>query len=428
MDQMKDEFLAGAKTKKIDLNVAEKIFDLCYKFAEYGFNKSHSAAYAMISYQTAFLKTHYAKEYALGLLLSVLGNTERTAIYTSETKRLGIDIVPPTINTSIYTHQLDNNRIIFGLGSIKGIGEMPVDNIVKERELNGPYTSIFNLFDRLKTKDVNKRVFEHLIKAGALDELDKNRSKLLGCYEDILDKMHVSSRHSSQGQVGLFQTLDEDFYTDILKTTTYKDYTALELLRFEKELIGDYLSAHPLDGFISQWKEGVALSDLGESFDKEVVDIVGVLSNVAHRMTKTNRPFSMGEIEDFGRKITILAFDSPKYSEISSHLNDDVIVKLTGKVKLRQGEVSIMVESVHPLATELAKTICHVDILDDQQMDDMHQIKQICLLNRGQIPLYFHVQDQTVKINKKYWIKDSALSAIKSIVGEEKVWLETSNS
>ena len=192
MDQMKDEFLAGAKTKKIDLNVAEKIFDLCYKFAEYGFNKSHSAAYAMISYQTAFLKTHYAKEYALGLLLSVLGNTERTAIYTSETKRLGIDIVPPTINTSIYTHQLDNNRIIFGLGSIKGIGEMPVDNIVKERELNGPYTSIFNLFDRLKTKDVNKRVFEHLIKAGALDELDKNRSKLLGCYEDILDKIRIS--------------------------------------------------------------------------------------------------------------------------------------------------------------------------------------------------------------------------------------------
>jgi len=425
MDEMKDAFLAGAKNKKINLGIAEKIFDLCYKFAEYGFNKSHSAAYAVISYQTAYLKTHYSHEYVLGLLQSVLGNTDRTSVYVSEAKRLGIRIVPPSVNESIYEYQLNDAGIVFGLGSIKGIGEAPVERLVAERELNGPFVSVFDLFNRLNGKDVNKRVFDHLIKAGALDTLDPNRSKLLGCYEDILDKMQVSSRHSLQGQVGLFQTLDEDFYTDILNCESYKTYPALELLRFERELTGEYLSGHPLDGFLDQWKTGIPLSDLGESLDKEVVEVVGVLSNVVHRMTKTNRPFSMGEIEDFGRKVIVLAFDSPSYSAISMQMKDDVIVRLKGKVKVRQGEVSLMIESMDSLATQLAAQICHVDILEGQSINELNQIKQICLLNRGQIPLYFHLQGQTIAVNKKYWINDTAIESIESIVGEQKVWMET---
>ena len=269
MDQMKDEFLAGAKVKKIDVGIAEKIFDLCYKFAEYGFNKSHSAAYALVSYQTAYLKTHYPSEYVLGLLLSVLGNTERTAVYVSEAKRLGIEVVPPNVNVSKYRHELVDGALVFGLGSIKGIGEAPVETIVNERIQNGPYKSAYDFFDRVKGRDVNKRVVEHLIRAGALDCVDENRSKLLGVYEDILDKMATSMRHQQEGQVGLFQTLDQDFYTDLLEESTYKEIPQLELLRYEKELIGDYLSAHPLDGFLPQWKDGVALADLGESFDKE---------------------------------------------------------------------------------------------------------------------------------------------------------------
>ena len=425
MDQMKDEFLQGAKAKKLNVSVAEKIFDLCYKFAEYGFNKSHSAAYAMISYQTAYLKTHYPNEYLLGLLLSVLGNTERTAVYVSEAKRLGIEIVAPNVNHSIYNHNLEDGAIVFGMGSIKGIGEAPVAAIVNEREANGLYQSVFDFFNRLKSSDVNKRVVEHLIKVGALDSLDDNRSKLLAVYEDILEKMQVSARHSTQGQVGLFQTLDEDFYNDILNTETYRAFDGLELLRFEKELTGEYLSGHPLDQFLSEWKTGVPLSDLGESFDKEVVDVVGVLSEVNHRMTKTNRPFLMAEIEDFGRKLTLLMFDSPKYAELSSQLKDEIIVKLSVKVKVRQSEVSLMVESVQTLTKALAQQICHVDIVEDQPLDELHQIQQSCLLNRGQIPLYFHIQGQTIETNKKFWINEQAIEIIGSIVGEQKVWLET---
>ncbi|MEK9726960.1 MAG: DNA polymerase III subunit alpha, partial [Candidatus Margulisiibacteriota bacterium] len=405
MDQMKDEFLAGAKKKSINVGVAEKIFDLCYKFAEYGFNKSHSAAYALISYQTAYLKTHFRDEYVLGLLLSVLGNTDRTAVYVAEAKRLGMRIVPPDVNVSNYVHVLLDGSLVFGLGSIKGIGESPVATIVKERQSGGPFKSAFDFFNRIKGQDVNKRVVEHLIRAGALDSVEKNRSKLLGCYEDILEKMHTSMRHQQAGQVGLFQTLDEDFYSDILNSTSFKEIPDLELLRHEKELIGDYLTAHPLDGFLKDWQSGVALADLGASFDKEVVDVVGVLSNVIHRTTKNNQPFTMGEIEDFGSKRTFLAFNSPAYPKMIQHVKDDVIAKLKVKVKMRNSEVSLMLEDVMLLNQDLTEKVCHIDLLENHSMEQLHEIKQACLMNRGQIPIVFHVQQTIIKTNKKYWIK-----------------------
>ena len=425
MDQMKDKFLAGAVKKKIDRDVAEKIFELCYKFAEYGFNKSHSAAYALISYQTAYLKAHHRDFYLLALLNSVLGNTERTAVYVSEAKRLKMPIQPPNVNKSLYNHHLSNDEIYFGLGSIKGVGEQPIEQLVKDRTENGPYESVFDFFNRIKDLDVNKRVVEAFIKAGALEVLEENRSKLLAVYEDIMDKMQVSARHASAGQVGLFQTLDQDFYTDILNQSNFFEYDHLELLRMERDAVGEFLTAHPLDNYASQWMEGIPLDQIGESFDKEVVTVVGMLTNVNHRTTKTNRPFSIGEFEDFGQKVSVLAFDSPKYQEICAQFKDDSIVRLTGKVKLRGNEVSIMVEAIEPLSNKLGKKICHVDLIEGQSLEQLHDIKQVCLLNRGQIPIYFHVHEQILEVGKNFWIKDEAISIIEKIIGEQRVWIET---
>ncbi|MGA0241598.1 MAG: DNA polymerase III subunit alpha, partial [Candidatus Marinamargulisbacteria bacterium] len=424
MDQMKHDFLSGAKIKKIDVAIAEKIFELCYKFAEYGFNKSHSAAYALVSYQTAYLKTHYPRPYLLGLLLSVLGNTDRTAVYVSEAKRMGIHVLPPNVNTSVYLHEFVGDDLVFGLGSIKGIGEAPVETIVTERTKHGPFSSVFDFFDRLKGKDVNKRVVEHLIRAGALDSIDANRSKLLACYEQILDKMTVSMRHQNAGQVGLFQTLDSDFYSDILSNATYQDIPKLALLRNEKELMGDYLSGHPLDDFLTQWQTGIPLAELGESFDKQVVDVVGVMANVMNRTTKNDRPFTRATIEDFGHKVTVLVFDSPDYESIVSSLKDDAIVQLKAKVKVRNAEVSLMAQSVQLLSGELLEKICHIDILDHQSVSQLKEIQTICLSHRGQIPIYFHVQQTIIEASKKYWIHEDAISAVETIVGEQKVWME----
>jgi DNA polymerase III subunit alpha len=426
MDQMKDKFIAGAKKKKIKVEIADKIFELCYKFAEYGFNKSHSAAYAMVSYQTAYLKAHFPAEYIVALMRSMLGNTERTAIYLAEAKRLGLSIFSPNVNHSEYEHRLDLDEgiIYFGLGSIKAIGEQPVETLVTERKQNGPFLSVFDFFNRLKGKDVNKRVVEHLIKTGALDCLEKNRSRLVGCYEEIMEKMNISARHSNKDQVGLFETLDEDIYTDILNGNAFRDIPILELLRYEKEITGEYLTAHPLDEYASVWKEGIALGDLGPQFDKEVVEVTCVLSDVISRMTKKNRPFTRCEAGDFTGKVVVLAFDSPKYEEIQQKLKDDAIVRLTAKVKASASEVTLMVEDVTPISMQLGEKVCHIDILEDQSAQDLHQIKQACLLHHGQIPLYFHVNEQMVVASKSYWITDSAIPTIEAIIGEQKVWIE----
>ena len=357
---------------------------------------------------------------------SVLGNTERTAVYVSEAKRLKMTVHSPNVNVSTYYHHLsDDGDVFFGLGSIKGVGEQPIEQLVLERKSHGEFKSMFDFFNRIKGLDINKRVVEMFIKSGALDGLDDNRSKLLGVYEEILDKMQVSARHASAGQVGLFQTLDEDFYTDILNQESFAELDQLELLRMEREAIGEFLSAHPLDNYASVWREGIPLDQLGDSFDKEVVTIVGMLMNVNHRMTKTNRPFSIGELEDFGRRVSVLAFDSPKYEEIKAHLRDDIIVRITGKVKVRSNEVSIMVETVEPISNRLAKKICHVDLIEGQALEQLHDIKQACLLNRGQIPIYFHIHEQIVEVGKSFWIKDEAIPLIESILGEQKVWIET---
>ncbi len=420
MDQMKDQFLAGAQKKAIPTQAAQKIFDLCYKFAEYGFNKSHSAAYAMISYQTAYLKTHHPKEYVLALMNSILGNTDRMAVYATEAKRMGIPIVPPNVNVSQYEHHLDQHRICIGLGCIKGVGEAPVEAIVSSRNLDGPFESVYDFFRRLS--GVNKRVVEHLIKAGALDVLDNDRAKLLGCYEDILEKMQVSSRHSHQDQMGLFQTLDEDIYTDILAHSPHQSVSLLALLRCEKELMGDYLSAHPLDHYRDMWEATTPLASLDA--EQSDVTVMGVLSNIGHRRTKTNRPFSMGEIEDFTKKITVLLFDSPKYESLQTVLRDDAIVQLTGTVGVRNGEVSIRVASATPVSSDLASKACHLDVLDDQALEDMHQIKHVCTLNRGQIPVYFHVQAHTIVASKKYWITEAAIPEFEAVLGGQSVWIE----
>ena len=155
-----------------------------------------------------------------------------------------------------------------------------------------------------------------------------------------------------------------------------------------------------------------------------VVEVVGVLSNVVHRITKTNQPFTMGEIEDFGSKRTFLAFNSPAYPKMIEHIKDDVIVKLKVKVKLRNSEVSLMLEETTLLNHQLVEKVCHVDLLENQSMEQLHEIKQACLMNRGQIPIVFHVQQTVIKTNKKYWIKDTAISVLESILGEQKVWLE----
>ncbi len=430
MAKMRDAFLSGAKQQGIAPEVAEKVFNLCDKFAEYGFNKSHSAAYALISYQTAYLKAHFPREYMLGLLLSVVGNTDRTAVYVAEAKRLGLVVAPPNVNRSHYSPILEGDTIVFGLGGIKAIGEAPVQALVQEREANGPFTTLFDFFNRLNGRDINKRVFEHLIRVGALDDIDPNRSRLLGCYEQILEHMAHSRRHRMAGQVGLFDTLEEDHYTDLLDAADYREYTTLALLQMEKELMGDYLSAHPLTEFREMWEAGVPLVNLTVDRDGEVVTVVGILENVIQGTTKNDNPFVRGDIADFDTKIGFVVFDfgggsfGRKGVANIDVIKNDAIVRMTGTVVNRSSEISLRVESVVPISNQLAETICHIDILDES-LGPLHAIHGVCKAHRGNIPIYFHVRETIIKAGKKFWITKDAIGILESMLGEQTVWVES---
>lgn len=423
MDQMRQQFLTGATQKKIDVVKAEKIFDLCYKFAEYGFNKSHSAAYAFITYQTAYLKAHYPNEYMVALLNSVLGNTDRLSVYFFELKRLNIPFVIPCVNQSLHCFHLRDNTVYFGLGSVKGVGEQPVQDIITER-LNGPFTSMYDFFHRLKGSDVNKRVVEHLIKAGAFAAIESNKNKLLGCYEPVMEKMHISSKHQQSGMIGLFESLDEDVFTDIINGSTHAGFSELELLKMEKDLVGDYLTAHPLDQFLAMTNESFPMKDITIDCDGQSVTVIGILSDVQHRLSKSNQPFSKVQVEDFTSKREAMAFRSNDYEQIKAGLLDGYVVKLQVKIRAKESDIMMMIESVEVLNQSLGAQICHVDIVEGIPEDQLHRIKHVCCLHRGATPLFFHVNNGCIQANKKYWIKSEAIPIIREILGEQNVWME----
>jgi len=202
MDQMRDEFLKGASEKKFPAKIATKIFDLMYKFAEYGFNKSHSAAYALISFQTAYLKSNYPLEYMASLLSSVLGNTEKATLYITECKAMGIDVLPPCINESDYGFVVRGKAIRFGLGAIKNVGEGAIESIIESRDGNA-YENLNDFCSKVNLKHVNKRVIESLIKCGGFDRLG-DRGDYLDHFEASLNYAQNQAKLIASGQIGLF--------------------------------------------------------------------------------------------------------------------------------------------------------------------------------------------------------------------------------
>ena len=250
LDENGNVEIPGCVRNGIDEESANKIFDEMAEFAKYAFNKSHAAAYAVVSYRTAYLKAYYPEEFMAATLNSFLGNLDKVPAYIDECKRLHIDILKPDINKSFTKFTVNNGKIRFGLGSIKNVGIAAVDAIVAEREKNGEFESFTNFCERMQEEAVNKKCIESLIKAGAFDEFSETRSTLMASFENILDTITDSSRKMFKGQVTMFDLNPEDEQVNDLKynLTTLKEYSKKELLSMEKEMLGLYISGHPLDG------------------------------------------------------------------------------------------------------------------------------------------------------------------------------------
>ncbi|MGE4511458.1 MAG: DNA polymerase III subunit alpha, partial [Sulfurimonadaceae bacterium] len=327
------EFSEGAAKQGLDYNEASKLFDLIEKFAGYGFNKSHSAAYAMVTFQTAWLKTYYPNEFMAALLTSDKDNTDKVVRYIDEVKRMGIELSPPDIcdsqlEFSAITKE-DQEVILFGLGAIKGVGEAAIHAMLEEREANGPFVSLQDFVNRIEPSKVNKRVIEAIIKAGGFDRFGYSRKALLDQIELLVETAKDASTAKKNAMGSLFGD-DAEITTVELKLTNSGEYTLKEILEFEKETLGFYVSGHPLD----EYRE--VLDDLEYTLSSEIENIadgssaifIGKVEEITKKTSKKGNAFGIVSIMDFHGNIEVMLF-SDKLDELQAmDLNEPIAFKV----------------------------------------------------------------------------------------------------
>ena len=348
-DENGNIIIPGCVRNGIDEKSADKIFDEMAEFAKYAFNKSHAAAYAVVAYQTAYLKTYYSPEFMAATLNSFLGNLDKVPEYIDECKRLNIEILKPDINKSYTRFSVYGNQIRFGLGSIKNVGTSVVDTIVKERKINGEFKSFTDFCERMQNESVNKKCIESLIKAGAFDEFEQTRSTLLASFETIVDTINDTSRKTMQGQVTMFDlgsTEDEKIESMKYKFTTLKEFDEKELLSMEKEMLGIYISGHPLQKLKEKIQKNATINTLqmlqmneenSLEQDGKQVKYVGIINSIKKKYTKRNTLMAFMTVEDLYGSTEIIVFDSC-YSKSQNILIEENIVLIEGRLSIREDE------------------------------------------------------------------------------------------
>jgi DNA polymerase-3 subunit alpha len=373
MAKERENFIEGcARTNKIAEKKANAIFDLLEKFAGYGFNKSHSAAYGVISYQTAYLKAHYPVEFMAGLLSNEINNTDKISVLVGECKRVGISILPPDVNKSglKFTPEttvaavddrrtqeegapkapLPQNAIRYGLAAIKHVGESAMEAAIRERERGGDFTSLQNFCSRLDSRIANRKMLESLIKAGAFDFLGRERVELFACIDEALSASAAAYRDRVAGQVSLF---DEATSPTTSRQKLITPWSEHEKLAYEKELLGFYVSGHPLDAYVDLFaaKKYRPIASLGELDDRAPFKIAGAIVGVEKKFTrKEGKPFAVVWVEDMSDMIEVVVW-TVVYVRISDALAAGRVVEIRGTVDKRDDALRATAQEIKTLAS-----------------------------------------------------------------------------
>jgi len=335
MEKYNRLFSEGAQKLGLDYKLASALFDLIEKFAGYGFNKSHSAAYAMVTFQTAWLKTYYPNEFMAALLTSDKDNTEKVVRYIDEVKRMGIELGPPDICDSYLefsaTTKEGRDIVLFGLGGIKGVGEAAIHSMLEEREANGDYTSWQDFVNRIEPSKVNKRVIEAIIKSGGFDRYGYSRKALLNQIELIVDSAKKASEAKKNAVGSLFGD-DESITTVELNLTNSEEYELKEILEFEKDTLGFYVSGHPMDEYRAQLDElnYTLSSELEGVKDGSYAIFIGKVEDVVVKMSKKGNQFGIVNLMDFHGNMEIMLF-SDKLEQLRE-MNQDEPIAFKGKI------------------------------------------------------------------------------------------------
>ena len=441
-DEDGNVILDGAIARGVSETVAASIFDEILDFASYAFNKSHAAAYAIIAYQTAYLKRFYTPEYMAALLSSMMSNTTKTVEYIADCTARGISLLPPDVNKSYYRFTVEDGKIRFGLEAVKNVGHKLLLDIARERETNGPFKSFTNFLERMSGTELNKRSLESLIKCGAFDSLGANRRQLMAVYEDLLSGITAQNRQNIAGQVSLF---DDDgalgAENDADELPNLPEFDKRELLNMEKETIGLYLSGHPLDDYrekITHYSSAntaqineLATEDENGEFtvrsdgafkDGDLVTIGGIITGRRNKTTRNNSQMAFLTLEDLYGSIDVLVF--PKiYERFSPIMAVDSIVFLTGRVSLREDEApKLLCERVVPYEQFIARPQTLYLKLERGKENLWDEAKGVLAANRGETPVkvYFEQANQVRSVSRDLFctVNDALMADLIKIFGK----------
>ncbi len=353
------EGVPGCVSRGIDQETANHIYDEMTDFAKYAFNKSHAAAYAIVSYQTAWLKYYYPVEFMAALMTSCIDNPGKVSEYILNCRQMGIRILPPDINRSQGKFSVENGCIRYALAAVKGIGKPVMDTIAQERAANGPYTSLRDFCQRLSGREVNKRTMENFIKAGAFDSLGGNRRQFMMVYSQIMDRVSQDKKNSLTGQMSLFDLLSEDKREAFeVPLPQVEEYDKEELLAMEKEVVGIYISGHPLEKYEEKWRKSISAVTTDFQPDPEtghprVRDgareiIGGMITEKTVKYTKQNQVMAFLTLEDLVGTVEVIAFPRD-YQRNIELLKEEAKVFIEGRVSLEEEKPSkLILERITP--------------------------------------------------------------------------------
>ena len=440
-DENGNIIVPGCVRNGIDEKSANKIFDEMAEFAKYAFNKSHAAAYAVVSYRTAYLKAYYPEEFMAATLNSYLGNLDKVPIYVDECRRMNIEILKPDVNKSFTKFTVDNSKIRFGLGSIKNVGIAVVDSIVRERQQNGEYKSFTDFCERVQDEAVNKKCIESLIKAGTFDEFGQTRSTLLASFESIIDTIQNSARRSFKGQVTMFDldAMESDDKEELKYSfTELKEYEDKDLLSMEKEMLGIYISGHPLEKIREQIIKATNIDTMKMKEIKEELDstgsttkykdgqnvkYAGIISSVKKKYTKSNKLMAFVTIEDLYGSAEIIVFESV-YQSAANLLTVDSIVLVEGRLSIREDEdVKIVARAIKELSNETEKQkILRINITDLEEKEKAKLRGALKFFNGeyNNVPVQVIDGEKILDCGTIYLTKE-ILQEFKELVGEARV-------
>ncbi len=434
---LRSQFVDGAGSKGVASDTAGQIFDLMEYFAGYGFNKSHSTAYALVSYQTAYLKANYPVAFMAALLTSVMDSSDKIAQYIEECRKAGIEVIPPDVNESLVNFTVVGGRIRFGLAAVKNVGRGAIENIIEARKKEGHFKTFQDFCDRVDSRQVSKRVLESLIKGGAADSLGGNRAQLLAALDNVVESAQKKQKDKENGQISLFDLGggDASLTPSEIPLPDVPEFPQKELLTMEKEILGLYISGHPLREYEDMLKEKVSHStaQLTELSDETPVVVGGIISGMRKIITRSGEPMVFMMLEDLLGSVEVIVFPRV-FRENASLIKPDAPILVRGRVNFntRDEQVKVIAETIMSLdnvrkeSGTAASLFIKVPERDGARC--FQAIQGILLRHRGNVPvcLYFESTKKGIQTKRDWWVnlESGVVDELAGLVGEAGVYVK----